>query len=86
MHNHYVDLTDRHASDAFHHAERSADLLQALHRIYATRGIEAIAIIALRYGMEYNPSTIANILDVSTRRVEQVLRQTLRSLKETLEA
>ncbi len=85
MHNRYVDLTDYPASDAFHDVERSSDLLQALHKIYATRGIDAIAIIALRYGMEYNPKAIAKILQVSAWHVEQVLQECRRALKEALD-
>lgn len=86
MQNHPLDLTDHTASDAFHQIERSSDLLQALQRIYAARGIDAITIIALRYGMQYNPNTIATILHIPSSQVNKVLRECLQFLKESLEA
>ncbi len=86
MQNHHVDLTDYTASDAFAQIERSTDLLQALQKIYTSRGIAAITIIALRYGMEYNPSTIATILHIPAARVEKALRECLHLLRETLDA
>lgn len=86
MRNRPVDLTDYTASDSFTQIERSSDLLQALQKIYASRGIDAITIIALRYGMEYSPTTIATILHIPSSQVNQVLRECLQFLKECLDA
>ena len=78
------DIFDDTSTDAFLCVEQNADCLHALAHLHAQLGTQAVAVIALRYGFQYNQKDIALVLDMPTDQVKNLCNLSLNLLRQQL--
>ena len=78
------DILDDTSTDAFLCVEQNADCLQALAHLHAQLGASAVAVIALRYGFQYNQKDIALVLNMPAEQVKNLCNLSLNLLRQHL--